>query len=321
MSELVLIVVVGAVLVSLAVTRGMRRRSGSPATATHRTFRKPPPTPLQQLAADRRNHRERRNALCDTITRQSTLPMVQRPGDGEYAGFATMVADVWLGRDFTLRARAVGLSWLPFVDAPEHHETAEIARERLNRNYRLGDDERKALQVMSRKQAGRIAVTAAHVADSIHRAPVWERDFFDLHSVRVDLTAEITYLTEAAKTLAEQDKLLGPAPIAQRALDAEIVGVYIEKSRILDERIDALLARLEALDAYRAIVTEVQRRADRQDWLDRVNTIDDLDSAASAVADHHHADALRDTAVESRAWAQVYLPNLGSLTARLTAAG
>ena len=194
----------------------------------------------------------------------------------------------WVGISPCVPVRS-GLSWLPPVDAPEHHETPRSPGSASTATTDWATTN-AGLEVMSCKQAGRIAVTAAHVADSIHRTPVWGRDFFDLHSVRVDLTAEITYLTEAAKTLAEQDKPFRPAPIAQRALDAEIVGVYIEKSRILDERIDAC-----SRDSKRSTRTgrssRMQRRADRQDWLDRVNTIDDLDSAASAVADHHHADA------------------------------
>ena len=60
--------------------------------------------------------------------------------------------------------------------------------------------------------------------------------------------------------------------------------------------------------------------SDKQAWLDGVSTIDSLDSAASVVADHLHAGSLRDTAIESSAWAQVHLPNLGSLTAQPTAA-
>ena len=230
-----------------------------------------------------------------------------------------MAADLWLGRDFTLRARAVGWSWLPYVAPPAHVETPEIAKERLDLNYRLNDDERRALRVMARKQAGHIALVAAQIADRIHRTPVWHNQFFAQHECRVDLGAEITYLTQTALTLAEHDRLLGPPPVGSRAEDLDVTGLYIEKAHLLDQRIDALLDRLEALNAYRTTVDQIQARATKQQWLDRMGTIDDVDAGAQAIADRLHADSVRDAAVASHARATAYLPNMEPLTARLTA--
>ncbi len=282
--------------------RGIERRR-------QRTAHRLAKTPLGQLELQRQASRQRRTAVCDRVAGAALLRLADRPGDGEHPGFVTMVVDVWLGNEFTLRARAVGLGWLPFVDKPKHVETPDVARERLNRNYRLNDEEKKVLTIMSRKQGGRIAVTAARVADQIHRTPAWDLGYVDRRGGRVDLVAEVSYLTEAAKALADQERRLGPQPVGQRARDLDVVGTYIAKATVLDQRCDALLARLEALDALRDAVADVQRQADRQRWVDGVAEIDELDVAGQAVADELHAQFLRDAAVESAAWGAVAIPS------------
>lgn len=312
-------VVWSLVYLAKAVPGWVKRRSGS--RRVIRPVRRKPLTPLQVLESERAARRARRRSVCDRVGRDAQLPLGQRPDSAEFAGFVTMVADLWLGRDFTLRARAVGLSWLPYVGKPKHVETAEVARDRLDRDFRLDDEERRALKMMSRKQAGRIAVTAARVADRIHRTPAWTAGYLDRRGGRVDLVAEVTYLTEAAKALAEQERRLGPPPVGQRALDVDVVGMYIEKARVLDSRCDALLARLEGLDALREAVVGVQWQADRQGWVDGVGEIDDLDVASQAVADEMYAQSLRDSAVESAAWGAVAVPTCVSPTVRLTAKG
>ncbi|GAA3025660.1 hypothetical protein GCM10010528_04450 [Gordonia defluvii] len=257
--------------------------------------------------------------MCDRIERGAVLPIKEQPDDGDFTGYTAMVADLWLDRDFTLRARAVGLSWLPFVAPPEHAETQEIARERLRRTYRLNDEEKQGLSRLSRKQGGRIAIVAAAVASRIDRYPVWRLGLFDEGRVRIDLAGEVTYAVDAAKALAEQERLLGPPPVGRMARDPVAAGLYIEKARVLEQRADALLARVEAFEEYRQIVAGIQEDANRQHWLDRVGSIDDLDAAAQAVADGMYADSLRLTAAESRAWATVYLPRTEPISAKLTA--
>ncbi|GAB08250.1 hypothetical protein GOARA_006_00090 [Gordonia araii NBRC 100433] len=183
-------------------------------------------------------------------------------------------------------------------DPPRHHRGTR-------------EDERQALKIMSRKQGGRIAFAAARLADRLHRVPVAQEPVLGELLATMDLVGEVTYLVDAAKALAEYDRLLGPPPVGASARDLDVVGTYIEKARALDDRIDALLARLEALDCHRELVLGIQRQTDRDRWLEGVEAIGDLDSRSQGVADEMYAQSIRDATFETRARATVGLPHQG----------
>jgi hypothetical protein len=224
---------------------------------------------------------------------------------GHNSGFETLVVDVWNGDDFTLRHRAVGLGWLPFVGKPEHVETPEITRGRLDRTYPLNGDEKHQLAKIRATDGGRIALAAAEVAAHIHRYPVWHSGVFDDVHSRVDLVSEVTSLTNAAIELRDQTRLTD-VPVGNVGRDDEIVAVYVQKTELLQSRADALLDRLRALHDLRGVVAQIQQEQNKYDWLDRANTIDDINTAADAVADSLHAVDLRDRARASEAVARIY---------------
>lgn len=235
--------------------------------------------------------------------------------DGTASGFTTLVVDTWLRKDFTLRARAVGLSWLPFVAPPEHHETPEYSEMRLRRRYRLDSEEKEALSTIDADDAGRIALIAAAAADRVIDDPAWKNDFFDRYGLRVDLAAEVTHAATTAREVHRGWETLGATPTGQRARDAEIVRTYIDRSRALADRTDALAERVAALEDFRVGVADVRDRLDRRAWLDAATAIDDFDHTVDAVVDRHAADALRASADESSLLASVHLDTLAqSLT-------
>lgn len=278
---------------------------------------------IDPLTADLRTNtaaldlsRSRRQQLCAALISACAEPASS--AEGMYSGYVTLAVDVWLGKNFRPRARAVGLSWIPFIAPPEHHETPEITTMRLRRAYRLNDTERAALTAMHLDEAGLLAETAAVIAARIHESPAWHHPFYDDHGVRVDLGREVTTITRAAKALRQQSLLLGPVPSQARAEDPDIVGVYLQKSQRLDKSHDALLDRVCALSDYRNVVSQVQQRLEKQAWLTAAGTLEeDFQREIDTSVHHGTADSIRAAAEESSLFASVYLETLAEPTARL----
>ncbi|GAA4674689.1 hypothetical protein [Gordonia humi] len=294
--EPVAVVLLAIVLIALVLV-GVRMRLGASRSAASRSteFSLIRATQRERLMRDRERGDE--CARIESATCDASGP---RPENGHYSGFETLVVDVWDGRDFTLRHRAVGLGWLPFVGPPEHHETPEITRGRLERVYKLNDDERRAHAQVRDTDGGRIAIAAAVVAARIYRYPVWHEGVFDTVHTRVDLVDEVTYLTKAAAEIDDRLKAVRP-PAGESVRDSDVVAVYVQKSGLLQARLDGLLDRLRALDELRGAVARAQVQADKTDWLDRAGTIDDVDTAADAIADSLYAIDMRDRARASEA--------------------
>ncbi|MCF8590391.1 hypothetical protein [Gordonia liuliyuniae] len=264
-----------------------------------RTFS--PVRAAQQESAAR--HR-RRTAECERFE-ASARASGHAVEQGHFSGFETLAVDVWMRRDFTLRHRAVGLGWIPFVPKPEHHETREVTRGRLERAYRLNDEERTVVQVLHADDGGRIAIAAAVVAARIYRYPVWHSGLFEDVYARVDLADEVTYLTRAATEIRDQFGR-AEAPTGPMASDEDVVALYIQKSNLLQSRLDALLERLRALDELRTVVARLQTRSDKNDWLDSAGSLDDVDVGADAVADSLYAVDIRDRAKSAEAAAAIH---------------
>lgn len=316
------------VLVIAASLSWYRRGRGRPERGDHAAPRKPakraatPRSPLATLITELQARRARRRTTCDTIRGEigSSIPADDRLDDGMVRGFVMLALDVWLGRDFTLRNRAVGLSWIPFVDAPEHEETDETRRARLDRVYRLDDSDKAELEQMRKGLEGQFAFLAGVIAARIHAYPAWQLDFFDDRQVRLDLTAQVTSIAAGAASLRDQRAVLGPPPAGHLGKDNHVIGVYIEKARVLDRRADGVLERLRAFAEYRAVVARIQEREEKRSWLDRVGTIDDLDTAVDDVINQGETERLRAVAVDSELLSSLYLDTLEPLTASLTVA-
>ncbi|MDF3281605.1 MULTISPECIES: hypothetical protein [unclassified Gordonia (in: high G+C Gram-positive bacteria)] len=315
---LLAVIVVAVIAVSIEDRRDRRPRAARKRGTGRRSPRRT--HPLDVFTAEQRDQRRDRRSECQRIRRVTDAATHQ--GDategGHFAGHVVLVHDVWRGADFTLRNRAVGMGWLPFVDVPEHHETAAAATARLDRAYRLNGEEKETLELIDEDDAGQIALAIGQIAARIHRYPAWRLPFFDENGVRVDLTAEVTEVTTAAKRLRAQREILGPAPFGALRADDLIVSTYIAKARTLDTRVDGLMDRLRALAEYRTVVARIQERHDKQEWMARVDAIDDFDHAVESELDRHHGDDIRGAANESELLASVYLDTLTPLTATLT---
>lgn len=193
-------------------------------------------------------------------------------------------------------------------------------RARLDRVYRLDDSDKAELEQMRKSLEGQFAFVAGVIAARIHAYPAWQLDFFDDRQVRLDLTAQVTSIAAGAASLRDQRAVLGPPPAGHLGKDNHVIGVYIEKARVLDRRADGVLERLRAFAEYRAVVARIQEREEKRSWLDRVGAIDELDTAVDDVINQGETERLRAVAVDSELLSSLYLDTLEPLTASLTVA-
>lgn len=264
--------------------------------------------------------RLRRRAVCDRLrnTTASTIATADRLDDDHVHGHVLLALDLWVGRDFTMRNRAVGLGWLPFVGAPEHHETEDARAARLKRVYRLTGGEQDELAEMRKDRYGQFAFVAGVIASRIYAYPAWALPFFDDRQVRLDLAAQVTAIATGAASLRAHSATLGAAPIGHLRNDDNIVRVYVGKARSLESRADGLVERLEAFADYREVVAGIQQREEKRMWLDRVGSIDDFDGSIESVVNDVETRHIRDMSGESEMLAELYLDTLAPLTASLS---
>jgi hypothetical protein len=231
-----------------------------------------------------------------------------------------MALDVWCGREFTDRNRSRGWSWVPFyngeLDATP--DTDETVAARIARSYSLGGGEKAEHADMLADLVGTIAATAGTLAARINAYGVWRLEFFDEHSVRVDLTDEVTQVAQRARRLRHQQKVLGPQPQGELRSDEEVVRLYVEKATAIDRAVSALHHRLTALDSYCDVVASIQRRKNKFDYLARLNGIDDLELLVDDSMDRHETTQIREAASISDALAAVYMDSLAPLTETLS---
>lgn len=283
-----------------------------------------PESSLLRLAADLKAANAERTKWCES-TRSATrrsFPKDRRPEDGRLLGFEALALDIWCGREFTDRNRSRGWSWVPFYtgDLDATPDTDDTVAARLNRSYPLNGDEKAQHAGMLADPAGTLAATAGTLAARISAYAVWRHEFFDEHSVRVDLTAEVTQVAQRARRLSHQQKVLGPQPQGELRDDEEVVRLYIEKAGTIDGAIGALHERLTALDEYCDVVAEIQRRKKRYDYLARLNGIDDLELLVDDSMDRRESQEIRDAGTLSQALAAMYVETLTPLSATLASA-
>jgi hypothetical protein len=319
---LVVFVALGAYALWPRPGRARGTKRSSPTSPARRTTSKQPKSPLAILESEVHAARLRLRAVCDGLrdTVASTIPTADRLDDDHVHGHVLLALDVWAGRDFTLRNRAVGLGWLPFIAVPEHQETDETRTARLDRVYRLTGGEQAELAEMRKDRYGQFAYVAGVIAARIHAYPAWALPFFDERHVRLDLAAQVTAIAKGAASLQDHAATLGPAPSGHLRQDPDVVGVYIEKARSLDRRADSLVVRLQAFADYCSVVAGIQEREEKRAWMDRVGGIDDFDGSTENVVNDVEAKHIREMAGESEMLAELYLDTLAPLTASLTVA-
>ncbi|WP_299575174.1 hypothetical protein [uncultured Williamsia sp.] len=288
--------------------RGRRRWAGARRAAASAQPTTPKP-PLVRLAADLKAANAERTTWCES-TRSSarrSFPKERRPENGHVLGYEAMALDVWCGREFTDRNRSRGWNWVPFYtgDLDATPDTDETVAARVARTYALGGDEKAEHADMLVDPVGTIAATAGTLAARINTYRVWRLEFFDEHSVRVDLTEEVNQVTKRARRLRHQQKVLGPQPQGELRSDDEVVRLYVEKATAIERAVGALYERLTALDSYCDVVASIQRRKNKYDYLARLNGIDDLELLVDDSMDRHETTQIREAASISDALAAV----------------
>ncbi|MBD0863155.1 hypothetical protein IA539_18410 [Gordonia sp. zg691] len=284
----------------------LRRRSTRegkrPDTSAEPETAQSPTDVLGDLADVMRVAQSRRWSSCRSIQThiEESEAESDKPVEGT-SGYVVMAFDLWTGRSFDDRAGG--------PDDP--------VQVRAERRFRLGRGDRKELERFGKDQVGQIALTTALVAERISRYPAWQLDFFDRHGVRVDLVGEVTALATAAAALRDQLAILGDTPEGHLGADDEVIATFVEKSRLLSTRLDGLVRRLEAFADYGQIVERIQRRREKQDWLDRVSAIDEFEHVVDAEWDRAEGDRLRNMADESDVLASIYLDEIAPLAKSL----
>lgn len=250
-----------------------------------------PADPLGDLADTLRLAQARRWESCQSI-RQRLDGDPSEHGERDAGRFTLRALDIWRGRS------------LESVDEGE----AGVRRH--------GGDTGE-LDRFASDPVGQIAWTTAAVAERISDLSAWRLDFFDRHSVRVDLGGEVTAIARAAVGLRDQFVILGDAPSGHLAADPEVVSTFAEKSLLLSGRLDELVRRLEAFAGYEQIVAQIQHRQEKQAWLDRVGGIDDVEHVVATEWDRAEADRMRHMADESDVLASIYLDEIAPLAKSL----
>ncbi|KQS00735.1 hypothetical protein ASG12_07690 [Williamsia sp. Leaf354] len=281
----------------------------------------PTETPLQALARELTSHyveRSKRSTAIRDATKAS-IKKRDRLADRDVHALEAVALDVWHGRDFARRNRSRAWSWVPFYDGEldPTPDTPDTTAARLRRTYTLSGDEQKDHAAMVADPIGQFAVTAAVLAARINAYPVWRHDFFDEHSVRIDLANEVSVFTDRARRLRHTQKVLGPQPTGDLRHDTKVVDTYISKATAIDRGIGALMERLEALDSYCDVVASIQRRKNKYDYLARLNGIDDLELLVDDDLDRRESERVRDAGSLSDALAVVYLDTRAPLTKTL----
>nr|WP_064570839.1 hypothetical protein [Gordonia sp. LAM0048] len=251
--------------------------------------------PLAELADTLRVAQARRWKSCESV-RQRLDVDPSDGGEGDPGGFIFRALDIWCGRSLE-----------GFDDGPDD------AGGRAQGYGRAVDE----LEGFSSDPIGQIAWTTASVAERIDGLPAWRLDFFDRHSVRVDLSGEVTAIANAAVGLRDQFAILGDAPAGHLAADPEVVSTFAEKSLLLSGRLDELVRRLEAFAGYERIVAQIQHRQEKQAWLDRVGGINDFEHVVATEWDRAEADRVRQMADESDVLASIYLDEIAPLAKSL----
>ncbi|WP_052688539.1 hypothetical protein [Williamsia herbipolensis] len=201
------------------------------------------------------------------------------------------------------------------LDATPDTDTTVAAR--IARTYPLGGGEKAEHATMLADPVGTMAATVGTLAARITTYGVWRLDFFDDHSVRVDLTDEVTRVTQRARRLRHQQKVLGPQPQGELRNDDEVVRLYIEKATAIERAVGALYERLVALDSYCDVVAGIQRRKNKYDYLARLQGVDDLELLIDDSMDRHETTQIREAASISDALATVFLDSLAPLSTTL----
>lgn len=254
-----------------------------------------PADPLGDLADTLRLAQARRWESCQSI-RQRLDGDPSEHGERDAGRFTLRALDIWRGRS------------LERVDDGSDEGEAGVRRH--------GGDTGE-LDRFASDPVGQIAWTTAAVAERISDLPAWRLDFFDRHSVRVDLGGEVTAIARAAVGLRDQFVILGDAPSGHLAADPEVVSTFAEKSLLLSGRLDELVRRLEAFAGYEQIVAQIQHRQEKQAWLDRVGGIDDVEHVVATEWDRAEADRMRHMADESDVLASIYLDEIAPLAKSL----
>ncbi len=288
------------------------------------TVSTPSLTPLQQATDELTERRAARSLACVAI-RESVRVSIKpddRLADDVVHPHQALALDLWRGQDFADRNRGRAWSWVPFYDGELDGtaDTPESIAARMARTYPLSGDEQSDRDAMKADPAGQIAWLSGVLAARVHAYPVWQHTFFEDHSVRVDLISEVTSLTKRARDLRDKTDLLGPAPKGHLRCDDEVATAYIEKARVLDRGIDAALERLQSLDRYCDIVAGIQRRKNKYDWMQRANSIDDLELLIDDDVDRRQSVSVREAGTMSEMLAAVYLDTLTPITDSLTLA-
>ena len=203
-------------------------------------------------------------------------------------------------------------SWVPFYtgDLDATPDTDETVAARIARTYSLGGSEKAEHAGMLADPVGTIAATAGTVAARINTYSVWRLDFFDEHSVRVDLTEEVTQVTQRARRLRHQQKVLGPPPQGELRSDDEVVELFVEKATAIERAVGRLYERLTALDSYCEVVASIQRRENKYDYLARLNGIDGLQLLVDDSMDRHETTQIREAGSISDALATIFVGSL-----------
>lgn len=178
---------------------------------------------------------------------------------------------------------------------------------RLAHEYVLSDQDKTDLRRMQNSTVGQLPWVAAHIARRIAGHRAWDLAFFDLHATRIDLVDELTGIADRARDLFAEQKQLGLAPTGQLRESPDAVDLYMRRAAALDEAIGRLLDRVAAFADDADTVDRIESIRRHRQYLDRLDSPDQLERAVAIEVDRHESLRLQNAAHDSQVLATIGL--------------
>ena len=119
------------------------------------------------------------------------------------------------------------------------------------------------------------------IAADIEQSPVWKDDAIVRGPTKGDLIPQVVGIVRNCRALRESKDALGPHPGGVLADDAEVQAIYDRRTRRHEDRLAAIVRRVEAILRYRDHIRECEPLLTKFAWIEVHDVVDDGDQRAA----------------------------------------
>lgn len=183
-------------------------------------------------------------------------------------------------------------------DAARAATEAQAARAERLRSPQPTDADMTVLRSMHDSLEGKLAYASVVVAAEIEQSPVWADDTFVGAGTEVDLAEQVTGIVGNCSALLRSKQALGPRPAGALADDRDVRAVYERRTRGHEERLAAIVRRLDAFLRYRDHIRECEPLREKFAWIEAHDVDDESEYFMRAAEDHFAGSALTTASEE-----------------------